>query len=95
MSAGEAGSHVVAFLDFFLDVFLEVQHKRYSQILYLIDHVVPGLHFWYKNYISREMEQNLNKSRFTNKYPDSQVLARHEQDTNKHWQGTNNHWQDL
>ena len=25
---------------------LEVQNKRYSQILYLIDYVVPGLHFW-------------------------------------------------
>ena len=46
MLAGEAGQHVVGFLDFFIDIFLEVQNKRYSQILYLIDYVVPGLHFW-------------------------------------------------
>ena len=37
MSAGEAGRHVVGFLDFFIDIFLEVQNKRYSQILYLMD----------------------------------------------------------
>ena len=38
MFAGEAGQHVVGFLDFFIDMFLEVQDKRYSQILYLIDY---------------------------------------------------------
>ena len=37
---------VVGFEDLNIDIFLEVQNKRYSQILYLIDHVVPGLHFW-------------------------------------------------
>ena len=36
MSAGEAGRHVVGFLDFVLDIFLEVEHKRYSQTLRLI-----------------------------------------------------------
>ena len=41
MSAGEAGRHVVGFLDLFIDIFLEVQNKRYSQILYIIDYVVP------------------------------------------------------
>ena len=46
MSAGFAGRHVVGFEDLSIDVFLEVQNKRYSQILYLIDYVVPGLHFW-------------------------------------------------
>ena len=46
MSADEAGRHVVGFLDFVIDVFLEVQNTRYSQILYLIDYVVPVLHFW-------------------------------------------------
>ena len=46
MSAGEAGRHVVGFLDSFIEIDLEVQNKRYSQILYLIDYVVPGLHFW-------------------------------------------------
>ena len=30
MSAGEAGRHVVGFLDFCIDVFLEVQDKKYS-----------------------------------------------------------------
>ena len=45
MSPGEAGRHVVGFLCFFIDIFLEVQNKRYSQTLYLIDYVVPGLHF--------------------------------------------------
>ena len=48
-TAGEAGRHIVGCLDLFIDIFLEVQNKRYSQILYLIDQVVPGLHFWYKN----------------------------------------------
>ena len=46
MSAGFAGRHVVDFGDLNIDLFLEVQNKRYSQILYLIDYVVPGLHFW-------------------------------------------------
>ena len=30
----------------FYNIFLDVQNQRYSQILYLIDYVVPGLHFW-------------------------------------------------
>ena len=30
MSAGEAGQYVVGFLDFFIDVSLEVQKQRYS-----------------------------------------------------------------
>ena len=38
--------HVIGFLYLFMNVFLEVQNKIYSQILYLIDYVVPGLHFW-------------------------------------------------
>ena len=46
MLAGGAGQDVVGFLDFFIDIFLEVQNKRFGQILYLIDYVVPGLHFW-------------------------------------------------
>ena len=46
MLAGFAGQHVVSFEDLNIDIFLEVQNKRYSQILYLIDYVVPGLHFW-------------------------------------------------
>ena len=32
MSAGEARRHVVGFLDLFIDIFLEVQNRRYSQI---------------------------------------------------------------
>ena len=46
MSAGFAGQHVVSFEDLNIDIFLEVQNQRYCQILYLIDYVVPGLHFW-------------------------------------------------
>ena len=69
MSAGFAGRHVVGFEDLNINIFLKIQNKRYSQILYLIDYVVPGLHFWQKNSISKEMGQNLKKSRFTNKYP--------------------------
>ena len=45
MLAGETGQHVVGFLDIFIDIFLEIQNKRYSKILYLVDYVVPGLHF--------------------------------------------------
>ena len=46
MLAGFAGQHVVSFEDLNVDIFLEVQNKRCSQILYLIDYVVPRLHFW-------------------------------------------------
>ena len=41
MSAG-----VVDCGDLSIDTFLEVQSKAYSQVVYLIDDVVPGLHFW-------------------------------------------------
>ena len=33
------GRHVVGFLDFFMDVFLEVQNNGHSQILHLIDYI--------------------------------------------------------
>ena len=46
MSAGFAGRHVLDFGDLNIDVFLEVQNKRHSELLYRIDYVVPGLHFW-------------------------------------------------
>ena len=47
MPASEAGRHVGGVLDLFMDIFLEVQNNtRYGQILYLIDYVVPELHFW-------------------------------------------------
>ena len=39
-----AKRHVVGFLDFFIDVFLEVQHKRYSSIVCLIDYIAYGVH---------------------------------------------------
>ena len=55
MSVGEAGRHVVGFLDLFIDVFLEIQNKRYSKILYLIDCVAYGLHLWYKTTIFQEI----------------------------------------
>ena len=47
MSVGFAGRHVVGFEELSIDVFLEVQDKRYSQILYLIDYIAHGLQFWY------------------------------------------------
>ena len=46
MLAGFAGQHVVSFEDLNIDIFLEVQNKKISQILYLIDYVVPVHHFW-------------------------------------------------
>ena len=45
MSAGFAGRHILGLGDLRIDIFLEVQNKTYSQILYLIDYVDPGLHF--------------------------------------------------
>ena len=48
MLAGGAGQHVVGFLYFFIDIFLEVQNKKYSYILYLIDYIAYGLHLWCK-----------------------------------------------
>ena len=55
MSAGEASRRVVFFLDLFTDVFLEVQNKRYSSILYLIDDIAYGLHLWHEIYIFKEI----------------------------------------
>ena len=39
-SAGDTGRHVVGFLDLFINVFLEVQDKTYSKLVYLIDYIV-------------------------------------------------------
>ena len=44
MLAGEAGRHVVDFLDFFIDIILEVQDQTYCQIVYLIDYIAYGMH---------------------------------------------------
>ena len=55
MSAGFAGRHVVCFGNFSIDVFLEVQNKRYSKILYLIDYIAYELHLWYKICIFKEI----------------------------------------
>ena len=33
---------------FLIDVYLEVQDKRYSKILYLVDYIAYGLHLLYK-----------------------------------------------
>ena len=48
MSAGEAGRHVLG---------LEVQNKRYSLILYLIDYmyIAYGLHLWHTITIFEEI----------------------------------------
>ena len=70
MSAGEAGQHVVGFLDFFIENSLEVQDKRYSQRLYLIDYVVPRLHFWLTNIDLQGNDPKPEKCRFTYKKPD-------------------------
>ena len=43
MSGGFAGRHILGFGDLNIDTFLEVQNKRYSQILYLIDYVIPAV----------------------------------------------------
>ena len=70
MLAGFAGQHVVSFEDLNIDLSLEVQNKRYSQILYLIGYVVPGLHFWKKNRFPGKLSKTEQKNRSTNKYPD-------------------------
>ena len=48
MMAGFAGRHVVEFGDLNIDIFLEVQDKTYSWILYLIGYIAYGLYLWYK-----------------------------------------------
>ena len=58
MSAGFAGRHVVGFGDLSIDAFLEVQNKRYSEILYLIDYIAYGFHLWYKIYVLRTSAEN-------------------------------------
>jgi hypothetical protein len=45
MSAGGVDRHAVGFPDFHIDVFLEGQTNKYSQLLYLIDciaHIIYG-----------------------------------------------------
>ena len=44
MPAGEAGRHVAGVHDVLIDYSLEVQDNRYSQMLYLVDHIAYGLH---------------------------------------------------
>ena len=46
MLAGEAGQHVVGFEDLSIDIFLEVQNEKYSQIVYLTDYIAYGIHLW-------------------------------------------------
>ena len=53
--AGFAGQHVVSFEDLNIDIFLEVQNKRCSQILYLIDYITYGLDLWYEIQIFKEI----------------------------------------
>ena len=53
MSAGEAGQHVVDVLDSFYRCVPGGSKK--SQILYLIDYIVYGLHLWYKVYLFKEI----------------------------------------
>ena len=58
MSTGFARRHVVGLLDFFIDVFLKVQNKKYSKVLYLIDYIVYGLHLCHKVQISGQSAEN-------------------------------------
>ena len=53
--AGFAGRHVVGFEHLSIDVFLEVQNRTYSQILYLIGYIVYGFHLWYKIHFVKEI----------------------------------------
>ena len=55
MSAGFIGRHVVVFWDVGIDIFLEVQDKKYSSILYLIGYIAYGLHLLYKIQIFKEI----------------------------------------
>ena len=45
MLAGSASQHVVVFWDLNIDIVLEVQNRKYNQILYLIDYIVYGPQF--------------------------------------------------
>ena len=54
MPAGFADRHVVGCVDLSIDVLLEVQNERYSQILHLIDYIAYGLHLWYQIQIVKE-----------------------------------------
>ena len=58
-SAGEAGRGIIDFLDFSIDISLEVQNKKYNQILYLLDYIAPGHQFQYKSKLSSKIAQNL------------------------------------
>ena len=51
--------HVVGFLDFFMDFFLEVQDKKYSQILYLIEYIAYGVHLCIKKTSCRNIENHI------------------------------------
>ena len=44
----------MTFLDFFINVFLEVQNERYSQILHLVDYIADGLQLWHKTPVAKE-----------------------------------------
>ena len=59
MSAGIAGRHVVGFGDLSTDVFLEVQKKRCSEMLYLIDCIAYGLYLCDQIKYSRQSAENL------------------------------------
>ena len=65
MAAGEAGRHVVGFLDLFIHTFLEVQQQEYRKALYLKDYIAYGFHL-------RDKIQILGKS-VENQFPN--ILA--------------------
>ena len=42
-----------------MDVFLEVQNQRYSEILYLIYYILYGLHFYYNFQIFKQCAEKI------------------------------------
>jgi hypothetical protein len=55
MSAG----HVVGLGNFSIGALMQVQNKRYSYILYLIDNIAHGFHLWYPISIFKNMCRKL------------------------------------
>ncbi len=53
-SAGFAGRRIVDFKDLSIDISLEIQNQKYSQILYLIEYIAHGVQFCIQFYIFKE-----------------------------------------
>ena len=57
------------FRSIWICIFLEVQNKTYSEILYLINYIAYGPKFQHKNRNPPQIGSNPKKSRLTNKNP--------------------------